>query len=425
MFIECPYCHSRAKLPDSKEGAKVRCGECGRVYVAREPSRAGRSRGGGRSSSANTGLFVGIGVAVVAAILLALMANTGGKDPGPRIEEPDEEPIANSGPVDTTGWNSAPVQAAVAIHDAAFTYNEGRVQSMLHVQRLWERVAAEDEEAAMGSFGSATRDDREKLLLAAVDGIVNGEDRELVGEWKAYDGEVLEETPDTSHVRLSLTSRDPERAGEKRSIDWQLAKDGERWKAFQWARFIAAGEIKPTYRGPRGIEKVTLSDGSKVYERQPEALAHLEDTPPEMREKIDTLFRTLIDLDLPPRQSSGAMRELESIGKPAIPILLTGLFEIKLETLDQTRQVNLILQCLRSITAQDFGWKPQVAVGSGTGTSAERRDSAIKQWFAWWYRKAKRFEVAEKEDALDGLLEARNEKERRILEKERAKQEND
>ncbi|MFT5154301.1 MAG: putative Zn finger-like uncharacterized protein, partial [Planctomycetota bacterium] len=35
MIIQCPACSTQAKLPESKEGAKVRCSDCGRVYVAR------------------------------------------------------------------------------------------------------------------------------------------------------------------------------------------------------------------------------------------------------------------------------------------------------------------------------------------------------------------------------------------------------
>ena len=43
MFIECPSCHARAQLPDSKEGAKVRCSECSSVYEAL-PGGAGPRR---------------------------------------------------------------------------------------------------------------------------------------------------------------------------------------------------------------------------------------------------------------------------------------------------------------------------------------------------------------------------------------------
>jgi predicted Zn finger-like uncharacterized protein len=35
MLTQCPSCHARVTLPDDHARARVRCSECGRVYVAR------------------------------------------------------------------------------------------------------------------------------------------------------------------------------------------------------------------------------------------------------------------------------------------------------------------------------------------------------------------------------------------------------
>ena len=50
MQIQCPSCHARARLSEDHEGTKVRCAECGRVFVA-------RALGGRRGP--NTGLLIG------------------------------------------------------------------------------------------------------------------------------------------------------------------------------------------------------------------------------------------------------------------------------------------------------------------------------------------------------------------------------
>ena len=55
MIIECPACGARAKLPDSKEGAKVRCSECERIYLA-HPSGARAS-----AKTSSSAMPVGIG----------------------------------------------------------------------------------------------------------------------------------------------------------------------------------------------------------------------------------------------------------------------------------------------------------------------------------------------------------------------------
>jgi predicted Zn finger-like uncharacterized protein len=44
MLTECPSCQARASLPDEKAGSKVRCLDCGRVYVAHAAGPRARGR---------------------------------------------------------------------------------------------------------------------------------------------------------------------------------------------------------------------------------------------------------------------------------------------------------------------------------------------------------------------------------------------
>ena len=255
------------------------------------------------------------------------------------------------------------------------------------------------------------RADRDAVLDAAAEELMRGAAKELVADWKPYDGEVVLDEGDEVTVHLAVVPRDESLGSVKRTVEWRLARDGGRWKAWSWSRIITEGELRPERRGLRGVEKVTLSDGSVVIEREPEPLGHLPTTDAELAARIDRLYRTMIDLDLT-REGAAARRELVAIGKPAVPILLTGIYEIPLETRQQTIQVNMIVDALRSITGQSFGWEPMVSEGSGVGTTEERRNSAIRQWFAWWYKKGNRFEVAEKEDALEELMELTDEERR-------------
>ena len=87
MLIECPFCHARAQIADSKEGAKVRCGECGRVYGAR-PVGSGR----GSSSKTNLTPFIIGGVVVIAGALLWLLTKDAGKKPRTTTDTVVEKP---------------------------------------------------------------------------------------------------------------------------------------------------------------------------------------------------------------------------------------------------------------------------------------------------------------------------------------------
>ena len=98
MIIQCPFCRSESRIPSDKEGAKVRCGECSKVYTARPP--------GARRSTGTSGLTIGIfvGAAVLMAIFMILINRYKPESVVPEVaavETVEEEPI-----VDSVGWDS-------------------------------------------------------------------------------------------------------------------------------------------------------------------------------------------------------------------------------------------------------------------------------------------------------------------------------
>lgn len=373
MLIQCPACQARAKLPDNKEGAKVRCGDCGRVFVATPPG----SRAPTRESSMQPGLVIGVGAVVVLLGLFLLMRRPRDEAPKPT---PREEPAAATEPMqmaDEMGWEAEPVQAAVGIHEAIFQLDADRLRGLLFGPGIFAAEQLEPAEPA-GTEVKAVRDEfvlldaasKEEHYARWVEGLLEGEQLELLGNWRPYDGRVLERDAKSATVRIDVTQREPA-DGTKRTIDWKLVQDGARWRAWHWERWLSAAELAALRKAkPKGYEKVTLSDGSIVYERQPEPLEHLEDTPAELREEIDRLYATMLDLDLT-TQASKAQARLAEIGRPAIPILLTGLYETPLDTEENAIKCNLVVQTLRRITGQYFGYKPQALQGSGLGTRGE------------------------------------------------------
>jgi predicted Zn finger-like uncharacterized protein len=426
MNIQCPACHASARLPESKEGAKVRCGGCGHVYVARE-------RGARRAKSTSPTPFILGGALLVAIVVVLVIANSSDESvagAAAPVEIADAEPA----PVrEGRGWESAPVRATRALHDAAFARDSIGLMRLVDRERVYalEQLPpapgedsgdeAEDAGETPGdepaddvapspsldlSAGSAAwldlpRDEQVAYQTDLMERIIAGaeDDDELVAAWKPFDGEWVETTDDgVAIVRVKVQPRDAERGLETRTVEWWLAKDAtDRWQAFRWARWISpeeakAGRIATVRLDETVAKRVTLTDGSTVREAEVRPLEHLETTPPELRAEIDELFVQMIDLSLSPKDSNGARERLIEIGKPSIPVLLTGFYRIPLETEEQAKQVNMIVQALRGITGQNFGFKPQVAEGSGTGTTDERRESALKQWFAWWHLKGQRFE---------------------------------
>lgn len=410
MLIQCPSCHARAKLSDDHEGAKVRCAECGRVFVARPQGAKGSV-----SSGSSTGVLIGVGAGVVV-LLFALFLMSRSSDEPVAAKTPTPAPVVAPPPSTTldTGWKNEHVQAMVKLHTAAFAGDRDTVKTLLHGGRIWAREHTSAEgvlDPAVAPFESLPPHERVVALDRWAEELCAGSAKELVADWQPFDGELVEEDESGAFVRINARPR----AGgvESRWIEWHLAKDGNRLKAWKWERWFSPDELKAAKK-KKGYEVKTLSDGSVVHEREPAPLGHLEDTPAELRKEIDGLLVTMLDLELT-KEGARARRRLVEIGRPAIPPLLTKFFEIPADTQENRIRCNMIDQALSDITGQSFGYAPGEA-GTAAGTSEERRESSIKQWFAWWYKNEKRFTEKPKEDGLEGLIEL-DEKEKAWLER--------
>lgn len=416
MNIHCPYCKAQARIPESKEGAKVRCGECGKVYTARRPGAGG---GGGGVNGVQIG--IGVGALILGAIVLFFVnKNDTGAAPPPVVVEEEPEPEEAG----SMGWDAESVKAVRAVYDSAYTFNKARLEKLIHPAELVAyRMDQGAEDAPAIAFESMSTTEKDELLQSIIEELTDAEGEDSPAVWNPFDGEVVLEEDLFAVVRVKVSGREGDLALETRTMEWKLSRedDGSPWRVWSWERWFSEQELKNArVKRQKEVTKVTLSDGSKVLHAEPRPLEHLPDTPEELRKEIDRLYAELIDLELPPRTNAKAKAALVEIGKPSLPILLTGMYEIPIETEEEAIQVNLINQCLEEITGNYTGYKPQVAEGSSAGTTLERRDSAIKQWFAWWLRKGERkfTEKVEGEDALEAIVEP-TERDKRQMELDR------
>jgi predicted Zn finger-like uncharacterized protein len=417
MIIECPACSARAKLPDSKEGAKVRCIECNRVYVARASGRGAAPR----NTQSNSAVPIGIGAAVVALTLVLFMMSGGKEEAGvPEVAE-----VAAEAPkelVDDTGWDSVLVKRARKLHDQAFTAEEFSLQASLSWAHVYARTlrTAEEPEAVLNlaAWEGLTSDEvdifRGKILgdMQAVEPI------NLVGSWKPFDGNVIEETDNSATLRLAIEPRTEEIGEGTRNIEWKFVKDGNKWKAWSWERWRSAEELK-TDRIVRkkSYDKKTLSDGSKVIEAEPGPVAYMDETTLEQRKDIDGLVDKLMDPYLPAKELSKTRASLELHGKHAVPPLLTKFYELNeagFPDMDSAIQAQMVHSMLSDLT----GYVTTFSAHEALGATKERRDSGVRQWFGWYTRKFNRFEGrAVETDNLEDVIEFKSDRERREYEK--------
>jgi len=409
MLIECTFCKATAQFPDSKEGSKVKCGECGKVYVAREK--------GAKPSKVSPTPFV-IGGAVLVAILVVFFLVNSNKQPAQapvvKAAPPPEEPK-----IDRTGWNSELVKVVREVYEAAFQLNTIKIAGMLDIPRIVERLKATPERESMLAYSDMTTGDRQAVADEIIEHFTKGEGELAIAHWKPFEGSVEAEGDTESVVRVKVGGRDEANMATTLTIEWKLAKDKDgKWKLYDWSRYISEQEKKAkSSLKAKGIEKVKLDDGTSLYQAELRPLPHLDDTPPELRTRIDDLAARMIDFKLKPKENRAAQNELVEIGKPAIPILLTKMYETKIVDDDSKSKVGVLNLALRDIT----GYDPGFSVTANNEDSDKKREIALKAWFAWYLRKGDRFEEKkEGVDALEGMVKP-TERDKREIEKERAR----
>ncbi|MEC7232214.1 MAG: hypothetical protein VXW31_04685, partial [Planctomycetota bacterium] len=181
-------------------------------------------------------------------------------------------------------------------------------------------------------------------------------------------------------------------------------------------------------------EKKTLSDGSVVYESTIRAIPFDIEVSAEARERINALVDDIADPDLTGRGVTRAPAGVLAEGRNAIPALLTKMSIIVTKggsltefTPDDGASLQLIHESLRDITGFETTFEANVALGA----TRERIESGVKQWFAWYDKKYKRFTAPTAPDSVDADsvflddpdFEPANDRERAIFEKARRERE--
>lgn len=430
MIIQCPACGLQAKLPDSKEGAKVRCSECERVYVAK-PAGA---RGKAQKSNPAMPIMIGAGVLVLGIIIFAMSSGPStSKVVIPEVKA--TEPVAKEY-VDPTGFNSELSKLARRAHDLAFERAELDLQVMIDLPHAWAQLNGTEEGPADPlDYEALSSTEQSEFISSVIASLVAEDEDNLVSAWKPLDGRVIDQSDEFAVVEFELQPRDASNPG-LRGIHWGLVKSGNKWKVWKWERWISDAEAAANVRrvASKTVKK-SLSDGSLVLESEPRTLPHDPTTSAELAARIDTLVAQLADPNLPPRKLTPVREELKAIGKPATPILINELWgafkdlEAAKTSGADIYESQVKLTAMAEMLKEITDYSTTVALESMGGTD-ERLESGIKQWFYWYDKKYKRFTGIDEEAQVDGLeaitdLSELTEKERREYEKAKREQEQD
>ncbi|MGK0482674.1 MAG: putative RNA-binding Zn-ribbon protein involved in translation (DUF1610 family) [Planctomycetota bacterium] len=444
MIIKCTSCGSQAKLPDSKEGAKVKCPSCAHIYVARPAGAKGASRSRGED---HTSKFIVGGVVLVGGAILAIIGS-GGSDAPVVPEKPKEvEKRVVDAYVNPLGWDGPPVMLARTLHQAAFSANESKLSVSIDLEGAYKFVPneefageeltpppkaaeAEGEETDTAELSEPTEpeepavwetlDPMARLTFQdqLVEAVMTPLEEGAVRDWEPFDGKVEYTNGVIAIVRLKVVFRDTDAGRPDRYTQWTMKNIGgdrgtdDQWRWIHVEHWVTPEEAAASRRGLRvRAEKKTLSDGSKVYESVIRAIPFDDDVPAERRAQLTKLANDLVgDIDAPPRVRRPISEDLTFAGKAAIAPLLTKMAEIShamSPNMDENEEDRIRLNFIHQILTDITDFQTTFAVAVQMGSTKERIESGIKQWFGWYDRKYRRFAVDD-EPAADPLLDDPN-----------------
>lgn len=122
-----------------------------------------------------------------------------------------------------------------------------------------------------------------------------------------------------------------------------------------------------------------------------EEVSMVPDAPPGAVQEAKNHIQVLVNPDAT-RAARNALEELTILGKPAIPVLLNALVGKDLTKPDDVYHCHQVVQALRDITGQRFGFEPQTGEMILTAASAGDQKGALRKWFGWWRGNRKTFE---------------------------------
>jgi len=383
--IACPACAAEYRIMPENMDSKVKCSQCHRVFFP------GAATGGKRTAQRKNPAtpIIAFGAAVIIIVLIGVLIANAGEEPKPKpVEEPKVVSLGNSTPQ---------VKAVKRWAKAIFDKQRFEIESFTAFTPVQELLGIDPEHKYKHSFGDAQRDLGNKI----VDALITGEQAAIFQYCEPRGGRIMDAAylnATEGKVRLSVTEPKSYKEGIV-EVDYVETSDGS-FRVAGW-RVVSAPKrplseaelaarrgkrfkVHPKIAKPTVVKRRLGGKEIEVRESELVPLGHLEDTPPAVRKKIDADIAALMDHS-DPRRANRAQLDLLDIGKPAVPLLLNKMYEVKPKGRDDVEALNRVVKTLRLLTGQSFAYNPRELIGENIGASEKERESALKQWYGWWY----------------------------------------
>ncbi len=384
MLVECPQCSAQYRIA-SDFTDKITCTQCTRVFFPK--ATAGRAR----RQKSYTGLVLGsvAGLVVVIGIGIAIKGGFGGT---PKPVTPVAAP-----PRVELGWANERVQSVAKFARAIADKNDFDIEQYSILRDVQRHLAIEPEVDVV----NADDPTKQRIKRAIFTALFEGEAGAIFRAFEFDGGRLMDASFASSNagkVYLDGAPRDTKlfvegkRAAVVFDFVWQAPYARiTRWDVVEQPAAKRATRPKDTSTPLESIAapvlKETMIGDKKVTVKESDVvpLDHLADTPEDKRKEIDALVAQYVDMAAPARQAGQAREALKKIGRPAVPRLLNQFNFFRGETKDEIEAIGRIDRLLRDMTGVAFNYSSAMhSVGQNVGASQNERDSAKRQWFAWW-----------------------------------------
>lgn len=432
--IACPKCGTGYKVRADAKG-KMQCKQCGALFSV------GGSKAGARGAAARDTadqrlakrLMIIAGVVVV--FLFLIIGIAGNTDSGTARPDDGPEPIYRSEKEQRD--IDADRARQIEIRREKIGIAKGFGQSFL------EAIAAKDEEGARelfifdtyferrntrarresekNDYATAGPDRRAELEQNQIDALLNPEHgiyikKELMPRLMTAEKTVLTNVDvDSTLWQLDYQCPDEDgsplfklsvsmgvRPGLNPDTEWGLISNlGVVGMSIQWLQ-AQGGDGPKVQRGlidvgsaaerrSRRARTRTPSGNGGPPEADPVTQSPIEGTGETQTTNIRRFMGTLTSGG--GAEVSRARENLASMGRIAIPFLLNELVGRNHRDGDKDIASSwLVIQTLREITGENFGYAPGQANRAGFGVAnatPEERETAVRRWFGWWKRNAR------------------------------------
>ena len=387
--IFCPQCGAEYRIPHNAVDQRVQCRHCHRLFSPRA------TFGARRRPQVGAATFIWSGVGIIALIGLGVLIKSIG------TRQPAARPVATPRAVDI-GWSNPRIAAIRRWINAVAAGESFGIETGADLAELQEFLAIPSERR----FRSAFPEERKELTAKILDALATTEQTLVFREFEMTSGQLGDQSmaeSSTGKAILYFEPRDPRVRGTATvSIDFRM--DGRtplvtRWEVLSAPEIATAtpegttrdadpgdaAETHPEISEPQSVKALLSGSRVTINESELVPLDHLPDTPQELRTEIDTLIATLLDIDGPGALANRAIDRLDDIGRPAIPRLLNQFQALAADLDGNNFKLTRIDRALRVMTGRAFGYNPGTHLVQ-IEKITEQRISALKQWYAWWFK---------------------------------------